>query len=176
MGMAALVFSFGVFFAPGTAGTSQASVGTECPAGTYSSTGYDDPNPCTDADAGFYVDQPGQTSETPCPPGTYSDDGATSCTPADPGYYAAGYENTDQTACPAGSTSQAAAIGCMPTTTSACTYWDVLVDGSSQPFSSQLSCMLYVSSSTPNAGHSRIGTVLRILSSRWGWLLNLNPR
>ncbi len=61
------------------------TVNGPCAAGSYSATGYE---PCTPADAGYFVNQTGATAETPCAVGYYqSATGQTSCLAAPAGKY-----------------------------------------------------------------------------------------
>jgi len=84
-----------------------------CPAGTY-----DNGSGCVAADPGYYVPDPGSTSETPCLAGTYQDQtGAASCKLADPGYYVDTVGAVAQTMCPDGYTSDAGASSCYPINT-----------------------------------------------------------
>lgn len=71
-----------------------------CAEGTYSTTGFE---PCVDAPAGTFVDQPGQTAPTPCPPGTFQQFTASvACEAAAPGHFVDTPGATDQQECPAG--------------------------------------------------------------------------
>jgi autotransporter-associated beta strand protein len=85
-----------------------ARVGTQCAAGTYSSTGLNIDAAlatitCTQASPGNFVPTAGATTQTACPPGSYSATaGATSCTLASAGHYVDTAGATAQTACSVG--------------------------------------------------------------------------
>jgi len=75
--------------------------GTQCAAGSYSTTGF---APCTPAPAGSYAAGTGNTSASLCPAGTYQpNSGQTSCIPASPGHFVASVGQTTHTSCPVGS-------------------------------------------------------------------------
>ncbi len=71
-----------------------------CSEGTYSTSGFE---PCVEAPAGTFVDQPGQTAPTPCPPGTFQQFTASiTCEAAAAGHFVDVSGATDQQECPAG--------------------------------------------------------------------------
>lgn len=80
------------------------SLTTQCPVGTFSA------NPgstsCTPSPAGSYVSTTGITSATFCAPGSYQPStGQTSCILASPGFFVSSSGATQQTQCPANTTS-----------------------------------------------------------------------
>ena len=80
------------------------SAQTACLEGTYNAnSGSTTPSDCIDADLGHFVELSGQSSQTPCPPGTYQNrTGQTSCLDADTGHIAGSSGSRNQTACEPG--------------------------------------------------------------------------
>ncbi len=87
----------------------------QCPAGSYGNNG---DAPCTQASPGNFVANPGSSSQSACPAGSYSSvAGAVSCTQASPGNFVANPGSSSQSACPAGSySSVAGAVSCTQAT------------------------------------------------------------